>query len=554
MFVARLALLSAPLLATSAPTLADRADAPWRPAFAPRASDVVMRSLRPHPASADDPHDTLGAAGEFHATRLEWTYLGGHDVRGGPDFSRDFIAAAKRLGLLVGGASSGASQQVDHLVKQPLPAFCVLDLEEKLHVVPHKRGWQTPPGQGSVFSPEYFAAHLEHLAEQVRLGCDTVQRDETQMAVSVGFDFSPAAIAAFRTYLAQHSTAEQRRDWDIGAVEVFDVRRYFLSLHPPENRPNGWFAKWERTNPVKRHYDAFIAESVALFHRSTREALNRLAGRVVGFSCNNTSYQRWLAPHREFDWGMSELMLNTAEPVHMYQRVRAGRDLGKVQVFSTPKTAGQTLAPEQLRELNRRVIAQAYATGALGKVPWDLFMQSEDGRERYFGTAADYADLYGFVRALAPILEDFEEAAALGPGLDDRARWPEPPLRLTGAPEVYAYVRVRPRDPASPVAIHLVDWGASGGPATLSLRRSALPASAGRKARVLTPTRYDHQEHAWAELAQGNLLQPGERRGPQQASAYRRLRQERSLELSERGEWLEVSGLTAQPWSVVLIE
>ncbi len=51
------------------PTFRDKAGAPWRPAAAPRVSDVVMRSLRPHPAAAGDPYDSIQAAQAFHATR-----------------------------------------------------------------------------------------------------------------------------------------------------------------------------------------------------------------------------------------------------------------------------------------------------------------------------------------------------------------------------------------------------------------------------------------------------------------------------------------------------
>ncbi len=552
--LAALALLPLPLPAADTPTFAEKADAPWRPLSAPRVSDVVMRSLRPRPASPADPHDTLATAREFHATRLEWTYLGAEDVGGGSARARAFIAEAHRLGLLVGGAGSGSSQQVEPRLPQPLSDFCVLDLDQRPYVMPHKRGWAKPPGQGSVFSPEYFAAHLERLAEQVRLGCDTLQRDEAQMAAGVGFDFHPLAIAAFRRHLAQHSTAAERDTWGLGAVELFDVRQYFLSLQPPESRPDGWFARWERTNPVKRLYDRFIEESVAVFHQRTREALNQVAGRMVPFSCNNTSQQRWLAPHRAFDWGMSELMLKTAHPVHLYERVRAGHALGKVQVFSTPKAAGQPIAPDDFRALNRRVIAQAYAAGALGKVPWDLFLQSEDGGDRYFGAPADYADLYGFVRALAPWLEGFEEAAVCGPGLDDRARWAEAPLRVEGGASLFGFVRVRPRDPASPVVLHLVNWGDPASKARVALRKSALPRGGAATARLLVPAPYNRPDHVWAEFEQNRRLQAGEKRGPQHAAAYQSLVRETALAVAERAGWVEVTGVSAAPWSVIVIE
>ena len=42
-----------------------------RPPGAPKASDVIMRTLRWHPASAKDPHDTMAALRDFHVSRLD---------------------------------------------------------------------------------------------------------------------------------------------------------------------------------------------------------------------------------------------------------------------------------------------------------------------------------------------------------------------------------------------------------------------------------------------------------------------------------------------------
>ena len=64
-----------------------------------RASDVCMRSLRPRPINASDPHDTLQAICDFHVTRLEWTY----------GLTAEFIAKVEALGCTASGACANAN-------------------------------------------------------------------------------------------------------------------------------------------------------------------------------------------------------------------------------------------------------------------------------------------------------------------------------------------------------------------------------------------------------------------------------------------------------------
>lgn len=70
-----------------------------RPAGAPGASDVLMRSLRMHPAGEKDSHDTLQAIRDFHVTRLEWAYIN----------DKPSIEKIEALGCLFGAAASAPS-------------------------------------------------------------------------------------------------------------------------------------------------------------------------------------------------------------------------------------------------------------------------------------------------------------------------------------------------------------------------------------------------------------------------------------------------------------
>ncbi|MCC5808046.1 MAG: hypothetical protein JJU00_17090 [Opitutales bacterium] len=479
---------------------------------------------------------------------------------GDVDTSLTFIEQARAMGMPVGAAGSGSSHHVERFTDQEREAYCVLTIDKELYTPPHKRMWTVPPGQGSVFSDEYFRIHLKHYTEQLDMGATILQRDEGWMAISQGYDFNPKAVAAFREYLAENSTAAERAEWGIGDPVSFDIAEYFRNLDPPVDAGHRWFRGWIPDDPVKEIYDQFIVDGVVDFHQRLRAALNDHAGRPVPFSCNNTSLQQWTPAHLQFDWAMSELMFRTANPEHLYDRYRVGLGHGKVQVLSTPKPVGYVEDHEAFRILNRQVIAQAYSLGGLCKAPWDLYLQAPDGRARYFGDPGDYADLYGFVRGMAPYLEGFEEAAAYGAGIEDVHGWQTHPVRIEGNDDIYAFLRVRPRDAGSPVVIHCVNWSEdlkNHASWDLYIRKDAIAWENSDDSVVLVkkPVGYNEKLHRLADRRAEALRLPEQLRGPEQAEAYSILIDAMPVDPdTAEGGWLRISDLRADPWTVVVIE
>ena len=123
--------------------------------------------------------------------------------------------------------------------------------------------------------------------------------------------------------------------------------------------------------------------------------------------------------------------------------------------------------PDDARGI-RCCIAFSYACGGHVLAPWDLYVKGN--KPRYFGEPKDSADLYGFVRACAPLLDGYEEAFALLPELraggkavapssdaSGRSASAAPVAVRGGGGGLAAVVRVRPGDRKAPVVIHLVD-------------------------------------------------------------------------------------------------
>ena len=281
----------------------------------------------------------------------------------------------------------------------------------------------------------------------------------------------------------------------------------------------------------------------AAYFKKMRAAIDTYAGQRVPFSCNNSSNQRWDAPHLIFDWAMSEMTYKSAHPDHIWQRARAAEANGKLQVFSMPKHRASTLdeIPNEadVEWIARRVVAIAYSAGHLCRVPWDIFMQCDiSGYGRYFGKPEQYADLYGFVRAMKPYFEEYTEVAAFGEGIADN-RWPvASPVTVEGNPQCYALTRAKPGDWDAPVVIHLVDWNKEVKSLTVRLRMNIFFGGRTPTVRLLVPAAYDGAAHDKAEAA----------------GDYTALVKELDVEVSQEGEILTISVPALNPWGVLIVE
>ena len=102
-----------------------------RPPGAPRASDVIMRTLSWHPANAKDPHDTMGALRDFHVSRLEWAYVN----------NKGWIEKVKGSGRVFGGAVAAPSYVPENRGGDWFEKVVILNLDGEPIIAPWKRTW-----------------------------------------------------------------------------------------------------------------------------------------------------------------------------------------------------------------------------------------------------------------------------------------------------------------------------------------------------------------------------------------------------------------------------
>jgi hypothetical protein len=429
---------------------------------------------------------TLWAMKAFHANKLEWTYR----------LNSAFVQEARKLAFSVGGARA---PNVSQDAKNPRD-IAVIQLDgEPLG------DW--PGGyQGCAVNPGFRDYQLKHAARVVGEGADTFQHDCAGMAATWQTCYCDHCLSGFRNWLAATQSSETLRACGVDNTGSYDHRQAVSN----GNAPAGVQPLWRQ----------FKFQAIRDYHQSIRDSLRARFPHFTAYTGNNSSYQMYDVRFEPFDFFISELMFASCDPVRLFERHDVVMAAGKAQSYHAPKAhAGESM--DYMKPLCRSVIGFSYAMGAWMAAPYDLFRGAD--LPRYFGEPCDYADLYGFIRANAELLDGYERAAYAGAWLADE-RAGNVLLIEGGSGGAYAFARTRPGDPDAPIVIHLVDWGRelefvpgrfrdqSGfnqssykrgpkEPFTLKIRRENCYGDRAFAAHLLTPPAYDETAHSRAEEA-----------------------------------------------------
>ena len=444
-------------------------------AGAPKHSDVCFSPRWPRRRPGGDP---LEVAKRFYATRLEWVYLGN---------AREFCRQAVAMGASVCGAVN--SNLADST--QGKPTYEVgraRDLDGERVLPGFMRDWGCYWGCAN--NPEFRRIWLEHAELQVRAGAERIQNDGPRLSeggmLHWGGCYCEHCVSGFRRYLSKTLPPARLAALGLAPIDEFDYAVYLRGNR--ESPPATDKTRAQAANLLAMFQD-FQRASVLNFYTDVHAQLESRVGRKVPFSCNNAEgFLLYL--HKVHDLAMFEAYPDKEGiPDFFYrERVLPFRRLGKPFVV--------TFVSKDI-EHTRRVIAQSYAFGCHTIAPWDVFTGANS--PRVFGDPADAADLYGFVRANAALLDGYEEAAVTGAGPEDSRLAELPPVHLRGGSrQVVAVVRALPGRPQAPVVVHLIDWAPQPEPFTLVLDPRRFFGDVPLRVRLLTPALYDAAVHARA--------------------------------------------------------
>jgi hypothetical protein len=352
----------------------------------PKGSDVVfsVRSLRP---------EAIDVAKSFSATRIEWSYA----------IDPEFIKTARKEVGWFGGAMNA-------LTKLPTEAGASKDFDGKTIVPPRMKAWDVQ--WNTTTHPDTQAALRSRAKRYMEVGADSIQIDDPLLQYFAGYalhgDFNDSTVAGFPAYLKRADPAEVQK---AGLAGFQGDYRELLRKRFGIQSAKDYSRQWAKL-PTRELWLDYLKQSVADHFAGLREYLKSVHGSAVPLSMNLSFLDRPSEENRNFfltpyaDYSMAETLSD--DVLEMQLRVITARSLG-LGFVPSPKAPKDAPA-------NRWAIASFYAMGGNPLVPWDVFVGNDDQGKaaRYFGTPADYADLYQFVRRRAALFDGYEQTPVVG--------------------------------------------------------------------------------------------------------------------------------------------
>jgi len=444
----------------------------------PKLSDVSFSSRRFRPENERDPHDTFATMPQFFPTRLDWVYDYGNE--------ENIVGRAKSLGLKYTGT-------INSILPDELGGFVRTrgrdrTVDGSFSVLGHL---PSKPAIGDVWSDDFIDIASEHVRQMVKLGADGIQVDDPGMnyaeAIYRDGGYGDASNSRFSVWLRDESTLKERNDWGLNLDDPgFSYREWVLAKGGEDSIAPA----------LKGLHEKFLLEGLLRFYATLRKvAAKANGGDPVPFSCNTSSNVVWRDYSEWADFGMAETRIENISPIKIWRWLcEPSPHIGKGQLLNPPRYDKLTPA-ENFVSFARSCIGTTYAMGGLMTVPWDVW-QNNNGGPRYFGSTADYADIYGFVRAIPELFDGYEAVFCRGEEIPTSTYgFEQSPVVLQGDHDgVVVVVRCKPKSDMAPVVIHLIDWDRCE-PFTLILDQNQFFHGGTIVLDLLSPTKYKRELH-----------------------------------------------------------
>ena len=343
-------------------------------------------------------YDSFEAAAAFHSTAAAWVY----------STNASFVQDLHRRGGLRSVQLAINPQVPDTNTTDSFKIGRVQNVHGEPLVAPWLDFGNRSHFYGCVNNPAYKAIAFARVAALVRAGASSIQHDDPTSNLEAtlwhGGDptksgcYCPVCMAGFTSRLLTMLNSSE-----LARLNISEGWRYNDFL--VSGKPHGTSAAAE-----------LRAMFVAYQTNNTVEYIEELRGHLpasVPLSCNNGG--RGLQDHpvyRLFDMGLGELSSGSANPGGLKQVFVDQVPRGKLQIMTMPKNQNVTFMVTGDVALTRASIAMAYALGSSMLVPWDIYIPSDPpAGKRFYGSAAEFGDLYGFVRAQAGLLDSMSSIA-----------------------------------------------------------------------------------------------------------------------------------------------
>jgi hypothetical protein len=389
------------------------------PVFAPIAAlartPITASNVRAHLPPSAIPFSTrwprtnaLAMAHDFHATHCLWVY----------GFDTNYMQAVHASNLHYQATLNGLQGQAHATTHRSAiddPSGRHEDLDGNKITPPWMVTFGPRTFTGCCNSPAFRQLFFTDARRLVESGADSLHVDDWEMNASwsrnAGVCFCAACRSGFRTWLSAHCTSDELRTLGIADLQTFDYRAHLKTNGIPDAAA---YKIHFRTLPLTPYFLDFQTESMRAFFRDFRHQLDTWSPKkYIPISVNGL-----LTPLRPehvlpgvdvVDFLLGESSLNAE-----YQ---TAREFIFGATFAEAAQITQVVSPiPRSTARTRAAIATTYALGQPHLVPWDLYMGSDATgiQPRYFGTRAQYGDLYDFVDAHRTLLDTTAAIAEIG--------------------------------------------------------------------------------------------------------------------------------------------
>ncbi len=346
-------------------------------------------------------HPPRDAVREWQPTRVEWSYI----------MDPDFVAhvqsnRADFVGTLNTVLGEGPDQDAE--------AF-----DGSRMVAPWMTGFNDGKGIGweCVNKPESLACRIDRLERIIGMGVDTIQYDDWQCNLASyawgGGCFCKYCMDGFARHLEENAGQDTMKAAGVKTWLKFNYHGYLQERF-------GWTTVKEllanrEKDPLNEHFRAFHLLSTRKHFEALLDHAEHVCRKPIHLTVNGTMAAGSLSSDfilDKIDYLVGETAVRDHEDfLRIIHMLRMADALNVPQICS-PLFEGTT-NPDP--GIVRRAIALAYAMGHRMLIPWDVWPgpqpQGFKGYWRWYGTPAEYGDLYSFVRAQSGLLDGYTACA-----------------------------------------------------------------------------------------------------------------------------------------------
>ncbi len=343
---------------------------------------------------------TIDAIKRFNPTAIKWAYI----------TQPNEVKAIQALGVEHQGTISSTLPDVPNQSPKVYEVGRAKTFEGK-SFKPFHMTWEI--SVGCFNHPDYLDILWNDVKAIIDSGTYSIQVDDwlsNSSYYELNGCFCDYCMKDFTAYIKNNYTKEQIAAFGIENIDTFHYKTFLTEKFGAKTLSE--YNAIKGKTPLDGIFKKFQETITAGFFHDIRKKADEYAGRHVIFSCNAGHFiGNYNDPQHKYGFDFFDISIGESDEYeyetidNMIVSTGLFESLNKPFIVS-PRT---TSAVQLDVDVSRRGAAATYATGGYFLVPWDVWIFGQP--LRYFGSPAEYNDLFHFVRQYPELFDKHERAA-----------------------------------------------------------------------------------------------------------------------------------------------